>query len=71
MAIAMIAACQHRTCPAMRACAFALVESCAIDGVTERAQTFADALTSLDQVLSPASIVTALPAMTPANRLPS
>jgi len=71
IAISMIAACQHQTCPAMRACAFALMESCAIDAVTARAQTFADTMSGLEQVLSPASIVTALPSITPANRLPS
>jgi hypothetical protein len=59
VAISMFAACQHQTCPAMRACAFALVESSMIDGIVEQAQGFADTLYSLDPVLSPASIVNA------------
>jgi len=69
IAVSMIAACQHHTCPAMRACAFALVESSMIDGVVTQAQNFADTMVSLDQVLSAGSIVSA-PAMLPAaNRL--
>jgi len=59
VAISMIAACQHQTCPALRACAFALVECSLIDDVIEQAQGFADQLTSLDHILSPASIVAA------------
>ena len=57
VAISMIAACQHQTCPALRACAFALLETSMIDGVVEQAQGFADTLAGLDQILSPASIV--------------
>jgi hypothetical protein len=57
IAIAMIAACQHRTCPALRACAFALVETSHINGVVGEAQDFADSLASLDTILSPASIL--------------
>jgi hypothetical protein len=56
IAIAMIAACQHNTCPAMRTCAFALVENAMIDGVIEKAQAFADTLSSLEHRLSAASI---------------
>jgi hypothetical protein len=59
VAISMIAACQHQTCPAMRACAFALVETSLIDGVVEHAQEFADTLKGLDHVLSPGAIVPA------------
>ena len=65
VAVAMIAACQHHTCPAMRACAFALAESSLIDGLVGSAQTFADTLLSLDQILSPASIVPAPLALAP------
>jgi hypothetical protein len=71
VAISMIAACQHRTCPALRACAFALIESALIDTVVDRAQDFADAMAGLDQVLSPASIVDAPVDLAPVNRLPS
>ncbi len=59
IAISLIAACQHRTCPALRACAFALLETSQIDGVINEAQDFADTLASLEQVLSPASIMRA------------
>lgn len=59
IAVSMIAACQHHTCPAMRACAFALAGASLIDGVVGEAQGFADAMMGLDQVLSPRSIVAA------------
>jgi hypothetical protein len=59
IAISMIAACQHHTCPAMRACAFALIESSMIDGVVGKAQAFADTLASLEHRLSSGSIVAA------------
>lgn len=71
VAISMIAACQHNTCPALRACAFALIESASIDDVVERAQTFADTMAALDHVLSPGSIIAAAATMPAANRLPS
>ena len=64
VAISLIAACQHRTCPALRACAFALVDGASIDDVVEHAQGFADSLAGLDYMLSPASIV-ATPASLP------
>jgi len=38
MAIAMVAASQHGACPALRACAFALLENSAIDDVVEGAE---------------------------------
>lgn len=71
VAISMIAACQHQTCPAMRACAFALVESAAIEPVVASAQAFADTMAGLEQVLSPASIVSAPMPQAAANRLPA
>jgi hypothetical protein len=58
IAVSMIAACQHNTCPAMRVCAFALMESSMLDRVTMEAQVFADVLTGLEMRLSPGSIVT-------------
>jgi hypothetical protein len=58
----MIAPCQQNTCPAMRACAFALIESTGVENVVDGAQAFADTLLSLDQVLSPGSIIT-IPAL--------
>jgi hypothetical protein len=57
LAVAMIAACQTNTCPAMRACAFALAETSMIDQVVGEAQAFADTMSGLEQRLSPRSIV--------------
>jgi hypothetical protein len=59
IAVSMIAACQHHTCPAMRACAFALIECSAIDRVVGEAQGFADTMAGLEQRLSHHSIVPA------------
>jgi hypothetical protein len=59
VAIAMIAACQHHVCPAMRACAFALLGCSMIDEVVSVAEGFARAMQEADQVLSPASAQTA------------
>lgn len=59
LAISMIAACQHNTCPAMRACAFALMETSLVDEVLHHAGTFALTLRSVDAVVSPAWIVNA------------
>ncbi|HEX5999010.1 MAG TPA: hypothetical protein VFZ16_06400 [Hyphomicrobiaceae bacterium] len=55
VAIAMIAACQHHACPAMRACAFALLGCSMIEEVVEVAEGFAQAMRTANQVLSPAS----------------
>lgn len=71
IAISMIAASQHQTCPAMRACAVALVETASIDAVLSHAQAFGDTLASLDYVLSRNSIIAATAAMPAANRLPA
>ncbi len=59
LAMSMIAACQHNTCPAMRACAFALIESSLIDEVVHHAETFAITMRGLDHVLPPSYIVNA------------
>ena len=53
IAIEMIAACQHHACPAMRACAFALLGCSLIDEVVEGAETFAATMRGADQVLPP------------------
>ena len=55
VAIAMIAACQHNACPAMRACAFALLGCSMIEEVVEGADNFAHAMRDARQILSPAS----------------
>lgn len=60
IAVSIIAACQNNSsCPALRACAFALLETSSLDGMVSEAQTFADTMTRFDQVLSPGSIVAA------------
>lgn len=59
LAISMIAAFQHNTCPAMRACAFALMETSLVDEVLHHAGTFALTLRSIDAVVPPAWIVNA------------
>src|ERR1700730_11578737 len=53
LAIDMIAACQHDACPAMRACAFALLGCSMIEAVVEGAGTFAATMRDADQVLPP------------------
>ena len=55
VAIAMIAACQHHACPAMRACAFVLLGCSMIDAVVEVAESYAQTMREANQVLSPAS----------------
>jgi hypothetical protein len=69
-AIAMIAACQHNACPAMRACAFSLLGCSMIDEVVQGAESFAAAMRDVDQVL-PASFIqdASLLAMAPASNL--
>ncbi len=57
LAVAMIAACQHKTCPAMRACAFALVENSCVEDVVTRSECFASTMLGVNQVLSPDYIV--------------
>jgi hypothetical protein len=69
IAVSIIAACQHNTsCPALRACAFALLETSTLDGMVSEAQAFAETMIRFDQVLSPRSIVVApmtAPAVSP------
>ncbi|MCL4767652.1 MAG: hypothetical protein KJZ80_15610 [Hyphomicrobiaceae bacterium] len=60
MAIAMVAASQHGACPALRACAWALLESSTIDEVVEGAQCLGATLRSCDRILSSASICEAM-----------
>jgi hypothetical protein len=53
LAIDMIAACQHNACPAMRACAFALLGCSLIEAVVAGAESFAATMRQADQVLEP------------------
>lgn len=57
LAVSMIAASQHKTCPAIRACAFALIEDSMIEEVVDQSDSFATMLIASDQVLSPRSIL--------------
>lgn len=61
LAVSIIAAAQHEACPAMRACAFAMLNSSNIDPMLERAETVAEALKQSDQVLAPWSVSKAEP----------
>lgn len=58
IAVSMIAACQNRACPAARACAYGLTGQSAVDRMVDEAQAFADAMSALEQRLSPNAIVT-------------
>jgi hypothetical protein len=60
VAISMVAASQHGACPALKACAYALLESSAIDEVVEGATCLGATLRTCDRILSPASICDAL-----------
>ena len=56
MAISLIAASQHQRCPAMRACALALIGSSLVEPVIDAANAFADALQEADQFLTPEAV---------------
>ena len=60
LAISMVAACQHNACPALRACAFALLGAAEVGRCVDSAASFAAELAQVDQRLSPASIYDAL-----------
>jgi len=53
IAIDMIAACQHHSCPAMRACAFALLGCSLIEDVIAGAESFAATMRGAGKVLRP------------------
>ena len=56
LAISMVAAAQHSACPAIRACAVALLGSSKIDEAMQGAEEFALRLKKADQVLSPGTL---------------
>ena len=56
LAISMVAACQHSACPAIRACAVALLGSSKIDEAMQGAEDFALRLKKADQLLSPGTV---------------
>jgi hypothetical protein len=70
IAIEMISACQHEACPAMRACAFALLGCSMIEEVVQGAENFAATMRGVDQVLPRSfSNGSSLLAMRPASPL--
>ncbi|KUO67908.1 MAG: hypothetical protein APF80_02110 [Alphaproteobacteria bacterium BRH_c36] len=70
LAISMIAASQHQICPAMRACAFALVDSALLDDVLHQADTYAIMMRSHDRIVSANWIVNANEYCDPSPELP-
>jgi len=58
LAIGMVAASQHGVCPAMHACAVALLDSPHVEDVVEQARGFGIVMRLADQVLPPATLVT-------------
>jgi hypothetical protein len=69
LAIAMVAACQHNLCPALKACAYTLIGSSNVDRALDAAECFAGDLRRVDQVLSPDSVCNAAAFMTRGNAL--
>jgi len=65
LAISMVAACQHSTCPAFRACAVALLGSNEVDEAIEGADSFARCLRDAGQVLSPGTVFLGAGLVTP------
>ncbi len=59
LAIAVVAASQHGVCPAMQACAVALLDNPAVEEVVDGARGFAIIMRLADQVLSPAAMIEA------------
>ncbi len=70
LAISMVAASQHSTCPALRACAFALIDNTMCDEVIDTTDMFAGALRCQDRMLSRQWIVNANAFCNPDARLP-
>lgn len=66
VAISVIAACQHDNCPALKACAFALLGSSHVDPMLEEATDFANVLLNTGQSLSQSAVcnVSALTSVT-------
>ena len=65
LAVSMIAASQNQACPALRACAFALLGASPVDGVVERAAEFGYALDRLGVHLDSGSVMDASDFLTP------
>ncbi len=59
LAVSIIAACQHGACPALRACAFALLASADVDGPLSAANCLAETMKCEGQFLSPDAVCNA------------
>jgi hypothetical protein len=68
MAVSMVAAGQNSVCPAMRACAYALLETSDVEQVVDSARAFGDALRDVDLVLPPDAILNAAASSVPVVR---
>lgn len=53
LAIAMVAACQHDVCPAMKSCTLALIESQMLGEVAAATESYSAVMRSLGQILAP------------------
>jgi hypothetical protein len=56
IAVAMVAASQHKLCPALRACAYGLLGCTAVDGALAETEALANTLGSLDRWLAPDTV---------------
>lgn len=65
MAVSLVAAGQHDVCPAMRACAFALIEHPDVDAIVADSLTFASRLRSCGQVLAIGAVANAAAVVVP------
>lgn len=52
IAVAMVAASQHKLCPALRACTYALLGVSAVEGALAETETLAETLSALDRRLA-------------------
>lgn len=71
LAISIVAASQHGSCPALRACVFALLASNSLDETVEAARAFACDLAKAGQILSPHSVCNATAMVASDGKLPS
>ncbi len=67
VAISMIAASQHKVCPALKACAFALIGCSEVESLMTATDQFALTLNALNQRLDAASICSAAPFVSSPN----
>lgn len=69
LAISMVAASQHSACPALKACAFALLASSRVEATLESATAFAERLKTAGQLLGSTSVCNAAAIVPSASRL--